>query len=179
MTFPQSAFFLIFLVFSLQSFASPDGDGNDHRLLTQNIRGELVEYIVDEAIENAASIQKIISLALALSGTPYHSGGTSPETGFDCSGFVRYVFNQAAHISLPPSAKNIAQTSAVIQKNALIPGDLVFFNTLKSTYSHVAIYLGDQTFIHAPSKGGVVRIDRMDAQYWARHFEGGRRVTVD
>ncbi len=178
----QSASFLFFLFFSLLALAMPEYADQHIGVLTQNVRGEAIEFLVGDSAETtqqSPSTQKIINAALSLSGTPYRSGGTDPQTGFDCSGFVRYVFNQAANITLPASAKNIAHIGKVVDKKALNPGDLVFFNTLQSTYSHVAIYLGDQSFIHAPSKGGVVRIDRMDTQYWTKHFEGARRITVD
>lgn len=178
----QSVSFLFLLFFSLLALAKQDDTGHHLGVLTQNARGETIEFFVEDSTETAdqsTSTQKIIDTALSLSGIPYRSGGSNPQTGFDCSGFVRYVFNQAANIALPASAKNIAHVGKVVDKNALHPGDLVFFNTLQSTYSHVAIYLGDQNFIHAPSKGGVVRIDRMDSQYWTKHFEGARRIKID
>lgn len=178
----QNTSFLILLFFSLLALAKQDDTSQHIGVLTQNIRGEAIEFFVDdstEAADSSSSAQKIIDTALSLSGIPYRSGGSTPQTGFDCSGFVRYVFNQAVNITLPASAKNIAHVGKVVDKSALNPGDLVFFNTLQSHYSHVAIYLGDQSFIHAPSKGGVVRIDRMDTQYWTKHFEGARRITID
>lgn len=185
MIFSQRSTFLFFLLFSLLAYAAPE-DAHQHMgVITQNVRGVTIEFLGENAEFDADSVEsgsissQIISEALALSGTPYKTGGTSPQTGFDCSGFVRYVFHQAANITLPASAKKIANIGKIIDKNALIPGDLVFFNTLKSTYSHVAIYIGDQTFIHAPSAGGVVRVDRIDAAYWSRHYEGARRIALD
>ena len=177
--------FLYFSLFFQVAFAVPDVTSQHLGVMTQNIRGINIEFSEEPTTYNADAKERvtitarIIAEATTLSGTPYKIGGTSPQTGFDCSGFVRYVFHQAANITLPANAKNMANVGQIIDKHALLPGDLVFFNTLKSTYSHVAIYLGDQTFIHAPSVGGVVRVDRMDAAYWARHYEGARRIAID
>lgn len=185
MIFSQSNAFFFFLFFSLLACAAPDAADQHLGVITQNVRGITIEFLAEttafevDSAQSTSISSRIISEALALSGTPYKTGGTSPQSGFDCSGFVRYVFHQAANITLPASARNIAHVGKIIGKNALIPGDLVFFNTLKSTYSHVAIYIGDQTFIHAPSAGGVVRIDRMDTDYWSRHYEGARRIAMD
>jgi len=114
--------------------------------------------------------------ALALSGTPYKFGGISPETGFDCSGFVRYVFSQGANLTLPHGARAISQLGKAIPVDQLQPGDLVFFNTLKKTFSHVGIYVGDGRFIHAPSSGGGVDIVNMNDAYWSKRFNGARRL---
>lgn len=185
MTFSRCSYCLIFYIFSQVALATPDDNGQHLGVMTQNIRGIPIEFLANappmaaDAEQNTTISNRIIAEAMALSGTPYKPGGTSPQTGFDCSGFVRYVFHQVANITLPASAKNIANVGKIIDKHALLPGDLVFFNTLKSTYSHVAIYVGDQAFIHAPSAGGVVRVDRMDTDYWSRHYEGARRIAID
>ena len=114
--------------------------------------------------------------ALALTGTPYKFGGASPETGFDCSGFVRYVFKQATNFTLPHGARAISQIGQNIPVDQLQPGDLVFFNTLKSAFSHVGIYIGDNRFVHAPSTGGGVHVVNMKEAYWAKRFNGARRL---
>jgi cell wall-associated NlpC family hydrolase len=116
--------------------------------------------------------------ALSLIGIQYKYGGGSPETGFDCSGFVRYVFQQAANLSLPHSARALSQLGRVIPIGQLEPGDLVFFDTLKSTFSHVGIYLGGSRFIHAPSAGGSINVVNMDDAYWAKRFNGARRLNI-
>ncbi|MEY3744276.1 MAG: hypothetical protein RLZZ541_1331 [Pseudomonadota bacterium] len=124
----------------------------------------------------SARAREVLVNALSLTGIRYKYGGNSPETGFDCSGFVRYVFKQATSLTLPHSALAISQIGKTVPKNELQPGDLVFFNTLKATFSHVGIYLGNNRFIHSPSKGGQVRVENMQDGYWAKHFNGAQRI---
>jgi len=130
------------------------------------------------AAEWSGIAQDVLQNALNLTGVKYKFGGNSPETGFDCSGFVRYVFGQAANLTLPHGARAISQLGQAIPLEQLQPGDLVFFNTLKSTFSHVGIYLGDGRFIHAPSSGGGIHIVDMNDSYWAKRFNGARRLPV-
>ncbi len=120
--------------------------------------------------------REVLVNALSLTGIRYKYGGNSPETGFDCSGFVRYVYLQTSNLSLPHSARAISQLGKTVQKNELKPGDLVFFNTLKSTFSHVGIYLGNNRFIHSPSSGGGVRVEDMQTSYWEKRFNGAQRI---
>lgn len=115
--------------------------------------------------------------AMSLVGIHYRRGGSSPEHGLDCSGLVRYVFRQANGTELPRTSAEISRVGQPIDKKDLQPGDLVFFNTLKRTFSHVGIYLGDNKFIHAPSSGGAVRIESMDLSYWKARFNGARRIV--
>lgn len=122
--------------------------------------------------------REILVNALSLTGVRYQYGGKSPESGFDCSGFVRYVYQQAANLSLPHSARAISQLGKTIPKNELQPGDLVFFNTLRSTFSHVGIYLGNNRFIHSPSSGGGVRVENMQDSYWQKRFNGAQRIEA-
>ncbi len=117
--------------------------------------------------------------AMSLVGIHYRLGGTSPEHGLDCSGLVRYVFRQANGTELPRTSSEISQVGEKVEKKDLQPGDLVFFNTLRRTFSHVGIYLGDNKFIHAPSSGGAVRVESMDLAYWKARFNGARRVVED
>jgi len=121
--------------------------------------------------------QEVLINALSLTGVKYKYGGISPETGFDCSGFVRYVFQQASNLTLPHGARAISQLGQAITVDQLQPGDLVFFNTLKSAFSHVGIYIGDNRFIHAPTSGGGVHVVNMKDDYWAKRFNGARRVA--
>ena len=116
--------------------------------------------------------------ALGLTGIRYRYGGNSPETGFDCSGFVRYVFQQAASLTLPHGARALSQLGQMVPIEQLKPGDLVFFNTLKSAFSHVGIYLGDNRFIHAPSAGGGVHVVDMSDAYWVSRYNGARRIDT-
>jgi len=120
--------------------------------------------------------QEVLISALSLTGTKYKFGGSSPETGFDCSGFVRYVFQQAASLTLPHGARAISQLGQAVPLEQLQPGDLVFFNTLKTTFSHVGIYIGDNRFIHAPTDGGGVHVVNMGDEYWSKRFNGARRI---
>jgi cell wall-associated NlpC family hydrolase len=124
----------------------------------------------------SSAFQEVLLSALSLSGTPYKFGGNSPETGFDCSGFVRYVFSQAANLTLPHGARAISQLGQSIPVDQLQPGDLVFFNTLKKAFSHVGIYVGEGRFIHAPSSGGGVHIVSLNDAYWSKRFDGARRI---
>ncbi len=111
-------------------------------------------------------------------GVPYRRGGNTAETGFDCSGFTRHVFEQTLGLVLPRRADEQAKADGLemVGREELKPGDLVFFNTLRRTFSHVGIYVGDGKFIHAPRTGQVVRVEDMREAYWARRFTGARRV---
>lgn len=115
--------------------------------------------------------------AMTLIGTNYKYGGSSPETGIDCSGLVRYVFKEAWGTTLPRTSTELSKVGQEVSKDELQPGDLVFYNTRRRSYSHVGIYLGDNKFIHAPSSGKSVRIDNMDQDYWKARFNGARRVN--
>lgn len=120
---------------------------------------------------------EIALLALAQLGVPYAMGGDSPQRGFDCSGLVAYVFQRASRVALPRTTYAQSRVGTSIGANELRPGDLVFYNTLRRANSHVGIYLGEDRFVHAPSSGGVVRIEDMRQSYWSRRFNGARRVT--
>lgn len=117
--------------------------------------------------------QEVWFQAFSLVGTPYRYGG-SDRNGFDCSGMVQYVYQQATQTALPRTARDIAASSHNISKQQLKSGDLVFFNTGSGTYSHVGIYLGNQEFLHAPSSNGTIRIARLDSPYFAQRFTGAR-----
>jgi cell wall-associated NlpC family hydrolase len=112
--------------------------------------------------------------ALGLIGIGYRSGGKTPETGLDCSGMVAYIFQKVAGLRVAGSAADIALHGNPVARPALRPGDLVFFNTMNRSLSHVGIYIGGQRFIHAPSTNGKVRIDRLDDNYYARRYEMAR-----
>ena len=113
---------------------------------------------------------------LELTGIKYRRGGTDPDSGLDCSGFVQLVFKDALGMLLPRTAKEQSEVGDVIDKKELKPGDLVFFNTMRRAFSHVGIYLGNYQFVHAPSSGGVVRVEDMRISYWAARYDGARRV---
>lgn len=115
--------------------------------------------------------------SMALVGIRYKYGGNSPEHGMDCSGLVGYVFKETWGMSLPRTTGEISLLGQRVDTRDLRPGDLVFYNTLKRAFSHVGIYLGDNKFIHSPSHGGEVRIERMDVNYWEKRFNGARRIA--
>ena len=118
----------------------------------------------------------LVSTAIGFLGIPYRRGGNTAESGFDCSGFVRAIYKETIGLVLPRSADQQANATQTIDKNDLKPGDLVFFNTMKRTFSHVGIYLGEGKFIHSPRTGAHVRIEDMRIPYWNVRFDGARRV---
>ena len=125
----------------------------------------------------ARALDAVLARALSLRGTRYRAGGTSPDTGFDCSGFVGYLYRDIVGFQLPRSATEIWRFGRKVDRADLRPGDLVFYNTLHRPFSHVGIYLGDNQFVHAPAAGGVVRIVNMDKHYWATRWNGAKRVA--
>ena len=131
-----------------------------------------------ESVRDTAS--DLVMSAMNFLGVPYRRGGNSEETGFDCSGFTRHIFEHSIGLVLPRRADEQAKSSALlaIGRSELKPGDLVFFNTMKSTFSHVGIYVGDDKFIHAPRTGAEVRIEDMRESYWAKRYTGARRADL-
>lgn len=127
---------------------------------------------------NSTEAGGIAAYARSLLGTPYKYGGNSPDSGFDCSGFVDHVFRHTLGIRLPRSSYEISHIGRTVSADDLRTGDLVFFNTLHRKFSHVGIYLGDDRFIHAPSSGGIVRTENMRDVYWKKHYDGARRITL-
>jgi cell wall-associated NlpC family hydrolase len=104
-------------------------------------------------------------------------GGESPENGFDCSGFVRYVFQKSASIQLPRSSLEMSRVGYILTGELLRPGDLVFFNTLHQPYSHVGIYVGENRFVHSPKSGKAIEIVSMKQKYWSKRYNGARRIA--
>ena len=124
-----------------------------------------------------SSAQDLILKGLELVGVDYRRGGTNPDNGLDCSGFVQVVFSEAAGLLLPRTAGEQSKIGEKIDKTELKAGDLVFFNTMRKAFSHVGIYLGDNRFLHAPRTGTEVRVDDMRQSYWTKHYSGARRVV--
>jgi cell wall-associated NlpC family hydrolase len=118
--------------------------------------------------------------AMNFIGVHYRRGGASAESGFDCSGFTRHVYEMSLGLVLPhrADAQAAAPGLVAVKREELKPGDLVFFNTMRRTFSHVGIYIGDNRFIHAPRRGKDVRTDDLGFAYWARRFTGARRVEA-
>ena len=122
-----------------------------------------------------ASANSVLMRALSLVGTPYRYGGDSPEGGFDCSGLVVYVYRDVVPRPLPRTSVDLARSGPMVAPVRLAAGDLVVFAP-GGRVNHVGIYVGEGRFVHAPSSGGTVRLDRLDGPYWREHFDGGRRI---
>lgn len=131
---------------------------------------------VRQSVSSKAS--ELVVNAMGFMGVPYKRGGSTVETGFDCSGFVRAMYQQSVGLLLPRSAAQQAAATQNIEKAELVPGDLVFFNTMRRTFSHVGIYIGGGKFIHSPKPGAEVRVENMAEAYWNRRFDGARRVAT-
>ena len=133
---------------------------------------------VRKTVRDTAS--DLVMQAMNFLGVPYKRGGNTEATGFDCSGFTRHIFENSIGLVLPRRADEQATTAGLlsINRQELKPGDLVFFNTMKRTFSHVGIYVGDDKFIHSPRSGGEVRIEDMRESYWSRRFTGARRADL-
>jgi NlpC/P60 family len=136
-----------------------------------------VERIDRERMGGLAAL--VIDRARGLMGIPYKYAGSSPDTGFDCSGLVRYVFRETLGLNLPGRSEDISKHGDRPALETLKPGDLVFFNTLNRPYSHVGIYLGNREFLHSPASGGVVRVESMNLPYWNKRYQGARRLIDD
>ncbi len=121
----------------------------------------------------------LISLAMQLRDIRYVRGGRDPSTGFDCSGFVRYVFAHAVGLELPTNSASQFLAGLKVNRGDMKPGDLVFFRTAgkrgQGRISHVGIYIANGQFIHSPSRGKTVRVDSLDESYWAQRFAGAKR----
>jgi hypothetical protein len=116
----------------------------------------------------------LVGTALSLRGAPYRNGGSDPN-GFDCSGFTQYVFAQYG-VALPREVREQYRQGKSIESRDLAPGDLVFFSTTDPGVSHVAIVVGGDQFVHAPSSSGVVRVERLSSSYWSPRYVGARRI---
>lgn len=138
---------------------------------------DMQHTVADKAHTVADKASDLVGNAMGFLGVRYKRGGNSAETGFDCSGFVRAIYEQTVGLLLPRRADQQAATTTVIDKKELQPGDLVFFNTMRRAFSHVGIYVGDGKFIHSPRSGSEVRVEDMRQSYWQRRFDGARRVT--
>ena len=121
---------------------------------------------------------ELVVNAMGFLGVPYRRGGNGVDNGgFDCSGFVKAMYEQTLGLILPRRANEQAAATQTIDKKDLQPGDLVFFNTMRHAFSHVGIYVGDGKFIHSPKPGAEVRVEDMSIRYWAQRFDGARRVV--
>ena len=164
------------LLCSLIGLAQAAPASNEPDDLEALINGSLVLSeisLLSQQVGQQAST--LVVNAMGYLGVPYRRGGTT-VSGFDCSGFVRAMYENTLGLVLPHNARAQAQTTQTIDPAELQPGDLVFFNTLRRAFSHVGIYVGDSKFIHSPRAGGEVRIESMADTYWRKRFNGARRV---
>ena len=138
--------------------------------------GAPVAPVAPVAPAGAADGYALSGTAMSLRGAPYRDGGVDPSTGFDCSGFVKYVYGQYG-VALPRQVHDQFNVGKKVDRDQLQPGDLVFFSTVAPGASHVGIMIGGDQFIHAPSERGVVRVDSLTLQYWATRFIGAKRVS--
>lgn len=128
------------------------------------------------APRDPAAANAVLMRAISLVGTPYRYGGNTPDTGFDCSGLVNYVYSDMLDLRLPRSSRELAIVQGPkIDTPRLTAADLVFFGSAGNV-SHVGIYVGEGRFVHAPSSGGTVRLDRLDGPYWRDHYSGAKRI---
>jgi hypothetical protein len=140
--------------------------------------GDGAQIVANGASSMAQRASELVVTAMGFLGVPYRRGGNNAETGFDCSGFVKAMYQQTLGLVLPRRADEQAAATEKIDKSELQPGDLVFFNTMRHAFSHVGIYVGDGKFIHSPKPGAQVRVEDMQVSYWARRFDGARRVLA-
>ncbi|KIG04696.1 C40 family peptidase [Caballeronia concitans] len=124
----------------------------------------------------ASKAGDVVVGALNMIGVRYRWGGNTPDSGLDCSGFVRYVFQDTLGMTLPRRAEEMSRVGEKVRVSDLKPGDLVFFNTMRRSFSHVGIYIGDNKFVHSPSTGSTIRVDDMESGYWEQRFQGARRI---
>ena len=122
----------------------------------------------------AAPTIDVVAMALGYRGVPYRNGGSDPA-GFDCSGFVQYVFKQSGTV-LPREVRDQFRTGRQVERHEVQAGDLVFFETVTRGASHVGLAIGGGEFVHAPSSRGVVRVERLATSYWAQRYVGARRM---
>jgi cell wall-associated NlpC family hydrolase len=169
---------LLLSVGLVQAEPGPPPASSDEISRLMSDRGFLAR-IGDVGNKVGTRASELVMNSMAFLGVPYKRGGTQADTGFDCSGFVRAIYEQTAGLLLPRQASEQAAATQKIDKHELQPGDLVFFNTMRRAFSHVGIYVGNGKFIHSPKPGAEVRVEDMGISYWAKRFDGARRVNAD
>lgn len=126
----------------------------------------------------SAGLEDYSIAAIGLVGVPYRYGGNTPKGGFDCSGLIAYVYKKAGDVLLPRTTQEIGKIGKSLGNQTPAPGDLVFFNTQGDPHSHVGIYVGKGRFVHAPSQGGTVRLEKITSSYWASRYTESRRIVA-
>jgi cell wall-associated NlpC family hydrolase len=140
--------------------------------------GKSYFYRVSDRLVDSVSgkTEELINQAMRVIGVRYRWDAEIPQSGLDGSSFVAYVFKDKLGFLLPRKSTEMSRVGKPINREELQPGDLVFFNTMRLTFSHVGIYVGDNKFIHSPSKGASVRVDDLTSMYWDKRFDGARRL---
>lgn len=161
----RSVLYMICAGFCVLSGCAGASPRPDFSVLTHRSGGDLSE-----------SQRLVVQTARSLLGTPYRYGGSTPA-GFDCSGFVTYVYRNAAALELPRMTHDLARSGRPVSVDQLRPADLVYFKIERQKPLHVGIYLGAGRFIHSPSSGGKVNVQRLDVEYWETRYLGARRVV--
>ncbi len=154
------------------------GDALDKLFADKGVINRLGDQIQQAGQNVGEKANDLVETAMGFLGVRYKRGGNTAETGFDCSGFVRAIYEQSFGLILPRSAGEQAKATQKIDRDDLKPGDLVFFNTMRHAFSHVGMYVGDGKFIHSPRSGAQVRVEDMDVAYWRKRFNGARRVAT-
>jgi len=164
----------LLLAASVHANPSAPADDLDKLLADKGLMAQIDQ--VRQTVGVKAS--ELVITAMGFLGAPYRRGGSTLESGFDCSGFVKAMYEQTVGLILPRKASQQAAATQKIDRADLQPGDLVFFNTMRHAFSHVGIYIGEGNFIHSPKPGSEVRVENMAVAYWNRRFDGARRVPV-
>ncbi|OLS61977.1 C40 family peptidase [Pseudomonas putida] len=168
-----------FAVSAKSATQSPvDASVFDEELATEQ---DLEEFSGNKSYQLPALADSILERGMSLIGTRYRFGGTSEQSGFDCSGFIGYLFREEAGMTLPRSTREMINVDApLVSRNNLKPGDLLFFSTNgRGRVSHAGIYLGDNQFIHSSSRrSGGVRIDSLGDRYWSKTFMEAKRALA-
>ncbi|WP_267222878.1 C40 family peptidase [Dyella silvae] len=153
--------------------------GEDDDMDADDMPGNGVANVAALANDTSDLRKTLIGLAMQLRDIRYVRGGRDPSTGFDCSGFVRYVFAHAVGLELPTNSASQFVAGLKVNREEMKPGDLVFFRTAgkrgQGRISHVGIYIANGQFIHSPSHGKTVRVDSLQESYWAQRFAGAKR----
>jgi len=144
-------------------------------------RQDMAESAAVPAIQvnEEAQMNNLAIYAMSLSETPYLYGGKSRVNGFDCSGFVQYVFENSVGLQLPRTSTEMSRVGTPLSSSQLRPGDLVFFNTTRTPNSHVGIFIGENRFVHSPKTGKAIMITSLNEKYWSARFNGARRIATN
>ena len=129
--------------------------------------------------DDEARMSNLAIYAMSLYDTPYQYGGKSRVNGFDCSGFVQFVFQNSLGLQLPRTSAEMSRVGMPLDARQLKPGDLVFFNTTRSPNSHVGIFIGENRFVHSPKTGKAIMLTSLNDKYWSARYNGARRITAN